>query len=346
MTFNMFEIDALKKGNKEYAKNVKGQLECGTPVFHEVTLCATENDDYNELWYSENEDRYYIRHVFGTPVWSYVCDPLGYCERDYDVHDNHVFIVNNSYGVSNFRGACFPTLKETYIAEWDSIKANYPHFGDNETVSWWSEYFGNGSTMTTDKWLISFMNPAKYEKEIKDMYGYEENWVMHMKTIKREVIHTFKYLDKTFYIVKETQEHEICKKQIISYYVDEHIELGEWEGHVAFLDDYCEGKLGAMYTKREAIDKVVEALKEIYGGKQISKILCLYTNYYYERFISYSDAAKELIKSNNRKYIDALIRNERSEHSFFVHGDPVIEEKYPNYVKDHSYNYDHLGRRR
>ena len=355
MKFDIFEIAALKEAAKKrtadgYNDKIKAQFETGKPIFHEVTLYATENDDYNELWYCESEDRYYARNVYGTPRWCTVCDPLGYCELDYTLHDNHIFMVGdgekNYFAVSNLEGAEFPTLKETYLSEWDKIKKDYPHFGDNKTVSWFSEYLGNGSTMTTDKWLISFMDPAKYEKEIKGMYGYEENWVMYVKTIKREIIHTFNYLGIKYYIAKETKRHEVCGKEIIDYYVDDKETLDRYDYHVAFLDDYCEGKPGAVYPKRDAINILAKALKGIYEGKQISEILHLYGDFYYERFIGYNDAAERLLNgSYNRQYVNALIRNERREHTFWIHDDPAIEEKYPGYKKDHFYNYDPHGRR-
>ena len=345
MMYTMNEVAAIK-ANECVNRTVEKQLETGKPVFHEVALYATENDDYIELWYSEKEDTYYGRYVYGYPKWCYISDPLGYCERDYDVHNNHVFIIEGAdLAVSNLEGAYFPSLKETYLEEWRKIKNDYPHFEDNQELSYLSEWLGNGSLMTVDKWLVSFMDPAKYEKEIRSMYGYEENWRFHVKTIEREVIKTFNYLGEEYYIVKETREHEICKKRFLEYYVDDKIELGKYDSHVAFLADYCEGKPGAVYPENDAIKIVVDALKRIYNNERISEIRDGY-GYYYERLITYRNAAERLLNgSYNRQYVAALIRNEEKEHSFFIHKSPEIEEKYPGYTKDHIYNYDHLGRR-
>lgn len=332
-----------------FSEKVLSQLETGEPKFYKIELYRTEDDCYNELWKVVGEDKFVIRHVCGLPYFAAVSDPLGYCEMDYTLNDNNIFIVcNNSrelFGLSNLDGAEFPTLKETCRNEWNRIKSEYPHFGDNVTASWWSECFGNGSTMTTDKWLLSFMDPEKYKKEIEDMYGYPENWVARMETVKRELIGGFQYLGKEFYIFKETQRHKVCGKEVINYYVDNKQILGKWDGHVMFLDDYCEGELGPMYTEREAVNILSKALKREYGGKQISVIHNSY-GYVYERFISYEDAAKQLLKHNyNRKRVQQLIAKERLNHSFWIHNDPEIEKKYPGYHRDHSYNYDFMGRR-
>lgn len=359
MLFDICDLVALRMAYKRndascYIEKIQDQFAAGEKEFHEIRLYRTADDCYNELWYEETEEgkrKFYIRHTCGLPFFAYVCDPLGYCEMDHSVADNVIFIILSEdgereiFGVSNLHGANFPTLEETCRREWNRIKADYPHFDENSTADWWSQTLGNGTTNICNMWLLTFMDPVQYEKEIKDMYGYEENWVMRMKTVGRELIGGFQYLGKDYYIIKEIKEHTVCGKRVIEYWVDDKIILGEWDSHVLFLSDYCEGKPGPMYPEREAVNVVEKALRKIYEEKQISEIHDSY-GYIYELFIGYKDAAKRLLNGNyNRKRVCNLIATERQNHSFWCVDDPEIEVKYPGCVRDHSWNYDFLGRR-
>lgn len=309
------------------------------------------NDSYVELWGTFDEPRkYYARLVYGLPVWYYVCDPLGYCELDHSVEDDVVFVVCDSNGnelfkSSNEKGSDFPTFKLASWGEWHKIKENYPHFTDDTTADFWSQTFGNGTTISVNKYLLTYMDPLKYEKEIKDMYGYEENWVMHTTQINREVIHTFKYLGDRYYIMKITYEHDVCKKQYVEYWCTDKLELGKWESDLIYFAGYFNDDLGPMYPKNEAINVMKNALKKIYKEKQISEIHDSY-GYVYERFISYENAAIRLLDGDyNRKSVMAKIAKEKKNHTFWDVDDPEIANKYPDCTRDNEWNYDPWGRR-
>ncbi len=357
MKLNLQELAALRVAKKRntdenLSENLKKQYSAGDYTTIKVTLKYSEVNSYQELWQVVGEEKYYSRYVCGIPVWYSVCDPLGYAELNDVMPDNVIFIVCDSngeelFGSSNIDGAVFPTLEETCIKEWYRIKGDYPHCKDDCSSDFWMQYFGNGTTIGADMWLLTFKDPEIYGEVAKD---YDENWIYHKEKIDEKPISEFTYLGQRYGIWKITYRHRDCKKIMYEYWVALfkegcNLKIAEY-GLVKFLDSWFEGEPGTMYLKRDAIKKVTDALEEIYEKKPISKIISAACDYFYERFMSYKSAARELLNGNwNREFVERVIENEKKNNSFWITRDPAIEKTYPGYVKDYHYNYDFCGRR-
>ena len=349
--------DSFNKYYEKASDKIKTQFNSGEYKEIKVFLRYNEVNDYQELWQVVGEERYYSRYTAYHPSrWYYVCDPLGYAELDREVPGNVMFVVCNEdgeplFGSSNVFGAVFPTFEEMCHLEWGRIKNDYPHFKDNTEADFWSQYLGQGTTISADRWLLTFKDPEIYGDAAKD---YDENWIYHKKIVEDQAISSFSYLGRRYGIFKVTYEQENCKKHITEYWVAgfRHYDNGEEssismdrENMCMFLDSYFKGEPGTMYLKRDAIEVVAESLKEIYGNKPISEIHDSY-GFVYERFMSYPQAAERILDHNwNRKHVEEILKAEKYTHHFWAVDDPKIDEVYPNCVRDSKFNYDFAGRR-
>ena len=113
--FTMQEIAALKvalkRNSKEHledwiarweSKNgdlLLEQFEKGISQEIQIQIYYHENDNYDELWKvvgtpKGEAGKYYVRATEYGGYWYTVCDPLGYCERNYTVKEDVLFIIS------------------------------------------------------------------------------------------------------------------------------------------------------------------------------------------------------------------------------------------------------------
>ena len=339
-----------------------------------VTLYASENDDYVELWRTfDEEPKYYGRYTYNDEgIWYYVADPLGYCELDHQVSKSITFICCDADGNEQCRysnGEPNPLVKfETYVkAKWNEyqkkmfVSSNTENFERN----FWAMCWDATHTLKIDRWLLSFKDPELYGDKAKD---YDENWVncWHYHEINYEPLPMsgFTYLGNRFQFVKVTHKHDECGVEWFEFVcasdpmvitdtnwnpVDDWSDAKEkryWIQSHMYLGNWFDASIkGTMYDKLTAREVMTKALKAIYESKKISKIYNSY-GYVYERFVGYEEAADMLMKGDyNIKHISELIKAEADNHTFELVDDPTIEERYPNVERDHSYNYDCFGRR-
>lgn len=268
----MYTIEAIEKLNEAVEANDKGileeyviknpdqklileQFDVGTPKEIPVFKLYEENDEFNELWKGIDNDKYYVRATEFGGEWYSVCDPLGYCERNSTYKDYVIFIVCDSngnplFGSSNLNPR-FPRLKDVEKAEWNKIKDAYPHIDEDEEVSWWSEAFGNGSTLSVDKWLLTYKDPSLYETEIREMFGYDENWVRHYDEISKVIIDEFDYLGEKYAIYQVTCKHQVCGVEWIEYYAGRK-NMDEYENYTMFFASWFDATKHGNMVKKSA----------------------------------------------------------------------------------------------
>lgn len=320
-----------------------------------------ENDDFVELWKTFDEEKpiYYGRYTWqNLGTWYYISDPLGYCELDHQVPEDITFICCDANGNEQCRYSNAdpnPLVKfETYIkAQWERFKTNIQHNEENLEANFWSMCWDGTTTLSLNKWLISFKDPELYGKDADD---YDENWYgcWHEKQIAWEPIKgtEFTYLGNKYQFVKVTHKHDICgvewyefvcadSPMVIDYSEDSNWHKGRpWINTYMFMGDWFDSSIkGTMYDKQTGIKRVMNAITDIYKGEMISKVFNSY-GYVYERLYTYYQAAEELIGRNySIKHIDEVIKTEEKNPSFEVVSDPTIEERYPGVARDHKYNY-------
>lgn len=306
-----------------------------------VKLKYHENDDYNELWLVINgmkANQYFARNTYGwTGMWYFVSDPLGYCELDHPCPNDYIFIVCDQKGNELFRScngddSCnFPCLRAMEIDEWNKFieasKQNITSFSRD------SDFFAHWATGMTsdgcDRWLLTFKDPEIYGDVAKD---YDENWCWHYTEVgEPEILATFNYAGTDYHITRQRYKHNNCGVEWDNYYSGQH-----YKGSV-----FDSNNVGTMYSAREATEKVVAALKEIYPN-------CKYTisavdeypaygrgeKYYSERKMKFWTAAERLLGRNyNRIFVDSVIENERNNPSMYADY-KEIKAKYPDCEMD------------
>lgn len=326
-----------------------------------VRLYAHENDCYVELWKVLDKNCYYGRYTFGDEgIWYYVCDPLGYCELDSPVPDDVYFVMCDDDGdpIARYCNAdCNPLPKfETYIKnEWAKAKVKVGEYNtENMSANFWAEAWNGDTTMSINQWLLSYKDPDLYAKEIKDMYGYDENWTgcWYEHQIAWEPIPgtEFVYLGKKYQFTKVKHRHDVCGVEWYEYVcTDSPITFCEyankdrpWVNEYGYMGNWFDRtKYGTMYDKRTARSLVAKLLQTIYPSKD--KLLFIelgdrnskwYTDYCYE--LSYSDVADKLLSGNlHRNYVDYLCKYIRKETKGKVYecnrgNKLMIKKTYPN----------------
>lgn len=353
--FTMQELAALKvaikRNSQEYLKNwitkweskngeyLLKQFEKGISKVIYVQIYYHEDDNYNELWKvvgtpKGSAGKYYIRATESGGYWYTVGDPLGYCERDYGVKEDILFIIcdpnGNLIGASSNVNPKFPTLKQTARAEWNRIKDDVNYIAENETKNFLSMCMDGTSTLNINQWLETFMDTDLYAKEIKEMHGYPENWVMKCKEISKDAISTFEYLGVGYAIYKVKYRHAICGVEYYEFYSGRYPFMGEYENYVDFYASWFDAEnVGTMYPKKIATQKVIEQLKEIYGDGYV----CEYKERYGGKLIyplTINDIAARLIGSDlHREKVDLIADNERKNPTYELIT-PELFTKYGN----------------
>lgn len=232
-----------------------------------VKLLYPEDDAYVELWKvvdpKKNEPRYYGRYTYqdyGT--WCYVCDPLGYRELDHRVPDDVTFIICDSNGneccrYSNAEENPLPKLETVVHRQWRSCKDKIP---STETESCFK------------KWLLSFKDPEKYQKEIENMHGYEENWIYPTREeLSCEPIPgtEFAYLGKPYVFSAIQIRHTICGVTWTEYHcTDSPVVRNETHNSTYSLGifgyQFNEDTYGPMYDAASARDVVRNAILQAF----------------------------------------------------------------------------------
>lgn len=206
-----------------------------------VQLYMTENDSYNELWrVVGTKTKFFCRHVFGGQgIWYYVCDPLGYCELSHPADDIE-FTVCDANGKALFKSSNqtkpFPTFEATIKEKWEEIKKTISY---HDYKDW-------------KKWLLSFKDPALYAKEIKEMYGYDENWLYcrtkytHATDIPGS---EFTYLGSSYKLARVFYEHTVCHESFADIAcIDDPININDFyhtpDTHLLLATEFDDSKYG------------------------------------------------------------------------------------------------------
>lgn len=304
--------------NREYLLE---QFNKGISEEIHVQIYYHEDDNYNELWKVVGTPKgvagkYYVRATESGGYWYTVCDPLGYCERNYSVKDDVLFIIcnpdGNPIGASSNINSQFPTLKQTAKAEWNRIKNDISHFEEDKTKNFWSLCWDGTSTLSINQWLETFMDTDLYADEIKEMHGYPENWVMRCKECSKEAVSTFNYLGVGYAIYKVKYKHEICGVEYYEFFSGRYPFMKEHENYIDFYASWFDAKnVGTMYSRKTAINKVKEELKKIYGNSYV----CEYKERYGGKLIyplTMEDITTRLIGNDlHRAKVDSIADNER-----------------------------------
>ena len=241
-----------------------------------VQLYNTENDDYNELWkVVGTKHKFYCRHVSGggeRSTWYYVCDPLGYCELDSPAN-NIIFTVCDSNGKALFKSSNddekgFPTFKETMRAKWEEIRDSIPHFTKPAASSDYQSF---------REWLVSFKDPAKYKKEIDDMYGYDENWIYcrnELTKVEPVKDSQFEYLGTKYQFCWLHLKHMVCGKEYKDLYCClDPVTYYDYEpkSPVTFdwlAYDFDPNDKGSVYAESHAARLIADELKSHFGSEE------------------------------------------------------------------------------
>lgn len=337
----------LEKWKETFPKStLLDQVKAGQPKEIKVHMLRSQDDNYNELWKVVGEKKYFCRHVYGLPVWYFVCDPFGYCELDYSCNNNYIFIVCDSKGNEMFAtsniDASFPTIENVCRMEWNRIKADYPYISEDADKDFYAQAFGLGTTMNVNNWLLTFKDPELYGNEAKD---YDENWIYcRSDEVARERISSFEYLGEKYAIYKITYKHRICGVEYIQYFAGSY-HMGEYENWIDYYASYFDASnIGTMYSEREAKRIVREFLEEKYPKRnKFNEPLCTIINSCvgpYERIVGYVEMAEILLNRNfSRKHVAEVIEKEKNKSTFYYHGDPQIEIDYPGYMKANDYSW-------
>ncbi len=333
-----------------------------------VQLYRGENDDYVELWKVVGEKKYYGRYTYNDEgTWYTVCDPLGYCELNTTVSKEITFIICDCNGKELFRhrnGEPNPLPKfDTFVKmQWAKVQANIPHNTEDESKNFWSMCFNGETTTKLNQWLVSFKDPDIYEKEIRDMHGYDENWYgcWHNKETDYTPIpdSEFEYLGNKYQFIKVHHKHDVCGVEWDTFeccdsplemsicgtethpFVQSYMEMGNW------FDD---SKYGTMYDSKTARTKVLQSLKALYPKESDWSTLLFVklgnggqwsADYCYEK--NYHDVAEMLIDGDYHvKSISSLIKNLKTKTANKVfpcnrENKEKIKQLYPNI-----YGYDY-----
>jgi len=286
-----------------------------------------ENDSYVELWKviepENGKPQYYGRYTYhGEGKWYYVADPLGYCELDHAVSEDVMFICCDDNGnecvrYSNADENPLPTFGVFMRNKWDELCQHIACNKNDMTKEFWAMWYNGQTTLSVNRWLLTFKDPDLYKKEIDEMFGYDENWTgCHRATeIAWEPIpgSEFEYLGRKFQFTKVTNKHDVCDAEWVQFLcTDSPYKMRDntgsekpWVQNYGYMGDWFDASVtGKMLDKRSAIDLVAGKLLELYGTKENDNLLylnLLYVdgNYCYEK--SYREVAEALIGTELHK---------------------------------------------
>lgn len=272
-----------------------------------VSLYLSENDSYVELWKNINpkkgEAEYYGRYTYQDKgTWYYVSDALGYCELSFPVSKETVFLCCTKDGkeycrYSNADANPLPKFETVVKAEWEKAKKKLAVFTESNHAQefWLSSLEANEDRFK--QWLLSFKDPEKFAKEIKTMYGYDDNWLyacpeeivsetvtyaapmnfdarcdfpqmkLHRKSSCKPIPGTaFTYLGTRYCFSRIAFRHKVCGVTWIEYHCTK--ERLEWnkryrrtESYGVFGYEFNAAAEGPMYSQRIAVSLVTDALK-------------------------------------------------------------------------------------
>lgn len=290
-----------------------------------VRLHVHENDDYNELWKEVGGKRYFARHTHMGSVWYYVCDPLGYCELDYPCEPELTFIVcdqegNGLFEDSNATSFVFPTLEGAAKQKWEEVKDKYP------------------TTPHLRDWLLSYMTPENLAKDpVNTQFCPEENWMWcWYDRVGHVAVETFIHLGEEYCVWRVLYQHRYCDCHWSAYLAGPKQMDWEYPWFIRHFGDSFMPDYGPMYSRREAIQMIRDALKEIYEGKNLSEIQSTGWGVY-ERKLGYGQAAERLINGDlSREHVDKVIVAERETKHFYT-SRADMERDFPGYKPDLSY---------
>ncbi len=303
-----------------------------------VRLCQHMDDNYNELYQvlkGDTKIKYFARHCYHDDgIWYYVSDPFGYCELDHSCPEDYIFVVCDSEGKELFKDSNgqavknpFPSLVRKAKLVWDSVRNKYPLVeGLND-------------------WLLSFLTQEVLSTKLKSANCPFENWSYSWSVeVGKEIIERFEHLGERYCIYKITRNHKYCECEWVEYYAGPE-EMEEYTGYIKYYGAwYDESKVGGAYSKRVACELVESALKEIYPGRNsLSRIKWTYWGDMKESKYSLRGAADLLIGGNrDRDYVEAVIKNEKNNPSFYTGRESIIRD----FGKDVSWDYGYSEFRR
>jgi hypothetical protein len=251
------------------------QFAAGISEEIKVVKAFDENDSFVETYvYLEDldkdmeESRYTGRFTYGGGEWiSRICGvDDGYCEPDSRAKDDVVYIICKPDGrpicaVGNGCGCSFPSA-EKYAEKW------------------WNKWLSNaklelpiGEDFT--EWLLSYRDPADSKVvewlNAEPWNNYKENWLYGRgKVIKREQVASYEYMGQSYYLFKDTVEHEVCKVRYHEYFISEREEPGEYGCWLMMGNAYNANKRGGAMSPREAKQEVQAMLESMYGRLDFS----------------------------------------------------------------------------
>lgn len=331
--------DWILKWESKNGELLLEQFEKGISKEIQIQIYYHENDNYDELWKVVGTPRgeagkYYIRATDFGGYWYTVCDPLGYCERNYTVKEDVLFIICNPdgkpIGASSNVNPKFPTLKQKAKEEWNRVKDGIDYIAEDKIKNFWSMCWDGTSTLSINQWLESFMDTDLYADEIKEMYGHPENWVMRCEECSKDAVSTFEYLGVGYAIYKVKYRHTICGVEYYEFYSGRYPFMGEYENYIDFYASWFDkNNIGTMYPKKIAIQKVKEQLKEIYGNGYV----CEYKERYGGKLIyplTIDDITTRLIGGDlHRASVDKIAKTEKENPTYELIT-PELFAKYGN----------------
>lgn len=255
----MEELAAVKAAIAEGATTIEGskdmqrQLAAGIRKEIKVVLAFDENGSYVETYkYLEDwdkdmeESRYTGRITYGGGTWyDYVCGVAdGYFEPNASAKDDVVYIICKPDGTpimaaGNGCGCSFPSA-EKYAEKW------------------WNKWLSKAQLELPigegfAEWLLSYRDPAdsKVAKWLnaEPWNHYKENWLYGRgKVIKREQVASYEYMGQSYYLFKDTVEHEVCKVRYHEYFISEREEPGEYGCWLMMGNAYNANKRGSAMS--------------------------------------------------------------------------------------------------
>lgn len=290
-----------------------------------VRLYATENDSYVELWKVLGTKKFIGRHTYGYPRWVYISDPLGYCEVDYDIHDDVTIIVCTPDGKDLFESrngdgsACFATKKQTAEKEFRAYATDKKEVIANTQKGY----------LRFKHWLLSFKDKIKYPGSAND---YDENWMYGWREeTKRVTLREWDYLGIPCSLQAVSYRHTVCGK-IWTELVTDCAVMG-------YIFD--EADCGPMYSKHEAEKIVEDAIRSTFGRASAVSIVVHIGGDYAQRNIRMFEAVRSLLQGDYRKtFVREVAEQERRKPSFYksgLSGIGAIRELYPNCTCDYTY---------
>lgn len=319
-----------------------------------------ENDSYVELWKECEGERIFGRYTYGAcGTWYTVCDPFGYCELNTTIRDDVVFVVCDKngkefYRYSNADENPVPKFEDVARKKWAEVaKNNNLKFNvENFERNFWTECYDGTTTLSINKWLLSFKDPDLY-KEAND---YDENWTgcWHQKEIEYRPLPNseFEYLGDKYQFTAVRNKHDHCGREWWTFEcTDAPFKLHEkFRGDRDWIISYMNmgnvfdaNDVGTMYDQRTARDMVMEALKKEYPLENKWQELLLIKRqdrkYSFETFdytarkLSYRDMADYLIGGNyHRVNIDSVVANVKRDDIYIAtrENKALIKEKFSN----------------